>query len=1133
MNALTLATSSLMAALVSQADDLPSRFASPPDSARPGVYWYFMDGNLSREGMTRDLESMRAAGLGHLVFLEVDVGVPRGPIGLLSEAWQEHFVHAVREAERLGIEITMGSGPGWAGSGGPWVKPEQSMQHLVASQTEVEGPARFEGTLPVPPPRRPFFGDVPPPMRTAWESFFKDVAVLAFPTPRVKATLPDVDEKALYYRAPFSSQPGVKPFLEAPAEHPSTPEGSAIAPSRILDLTGRLKPDGTLDWEIPEGQWTILRLVSRNNGASTRPAPEPGIGFECDKFEAAAFDAHFDAYLGRLLEKVGRREKDRGWTMIHIDSWEMGAQNWTPRFREEFRLRRGYDPQPYYPAYLGYLVGDRERTERFLWDLRITGQELVIENHAGRFKALGREHGFTLSIEPYDMNPTSDFDLGAVADVPMCEFWSQGFDTTFSCHEASSIAHILGRPVVAAEAFTANPGEDWKFHPGHLKNQGDWAFATGINRLTYHTFAHKPDETRPGMVMGPYGVHWDRGQTWWPMVADYHRYITRCQHLLREGRTVADVLYLLPEGAPHVFQPPPSALSGSPQMPDRRGYNFDACSPSALLALAGVRDGQVVFPSGAAYRLLVLPDVPTMTPELVTKLEALVKAGAVLVGPPPRKSPSLVNHPACDQDVARVATALWGTLDSSAETTHRRHGLGRVFNVCPPRSSPSDARLLEARWIWNSTGEPAQSAPVGTLRFQREFTVDSPASPLTARLEMTADNGFSVSLNGAPLGEGGNFHQIYTFDLLPALRSGTNRLTVRAVNGGDAPNPAGLIASLHLTFSSGPERLILTDEQWQVASADADDWKPARVLGPAGMAPWNLTTPTTTRELYPRYDLTAGILRDLGVVEDFSSPGPVRYTHRHTTDREIFFVANRSAQPVTTSGTFRVSGRTPELWNPRTGQSRALADFSASEGRTTVPLRFEPFESFFVIFPTPDAALDPAPVAKPNFTEPTVLGALEGAWDVAFDPAMGGPERVRFDALDDWSTRPEPGIRYYSGIATYRKTFDLPQGTDLPPGSKLHLDLGEVQVMARVRVNGQDCGVAWTAPWRVDISNAVQAAGNTVEVEVANLWPNRMIGDARSPGQTFARTTYRPYQATHPLLPSGLRGPVRLMNVPK
>src|SRR5512133_1805101 len=180
-------------------DDLPTSFANPPDSARPGVYWYFMDGNLSREGMTRDLESMKAAGLGHLVFLEVNVGVPRGPIGFLSEQWQDLFVHAVREAERLGIEITLGSGPGWTGSGGPWVKPEQSMQHLVASRTEVQGPGKFAGTLAVPPPRRPFFGDVPAQMRPQWEAFFQDVAVLAFPTPETAATIPDIDEKALVY----------------------------------------------------------------------------------------------------------------------------------------------------------------------------------------------------------------------------------------------------------------------------------------------------------------------------------------------------------------------------------------------------------------------------------------------------------------------------------------------------------------------------------------------------------------------------------------------------------------------------------------------------------------------------------------------------------------------------------------------------------------------------------------------------------------------------------------------------------------------------------------------------------------------------------------------------------------------
>jgi len=155
-----------------------------------------------------------------------------------------------------------------------------------------------------------------------------------------------------------------------------------------------------------------------------------------------------------------------------------------------------------------------------------------MENHAGRFKELGRRNGFRLSIEPYDMNPASDIDLGSVADVPMGEFWSDGFgfNSSFSCIEATSVGHIKGAPVIAAEAFTANSNEAWKKYPGDMKNQGDWAFCMGINRLIYHTFAHKPfdDKYRPGMTMGPYGVHWDRGQTWWPMVDAYHKYITRC-----------------------------------------------------------------------------------------------------------------------------------------------------------------------------------------------------------------------------------------------------------------------------------------------------------------------------------------------------------------------------------------------------------------------------------------------------------------------------------------------------------------------------------------------------------------------------------------------------------------------------
>lgn len=1119
--------------ILGRADPLAKMFCEPPDSARPGVYWYFMDGNLSREGMTRDLESMKAAGIGHLIFLEVNVGVPRGPVNFLSEEWQDLFVHAVREAERLGIEITLGSGPGWTGSGGPWVKPEQSMQHLVAAKVEVQGPGRFQGTLPVAPPHRPFFGDVPASMRAQWEGFYRDVAVQAFPTPPNPATLADLDEKSLVYRAPFSSQPNVKPRIEAPADFPEDPPGAVIPLEKVMDLTDRLRPDGTLDWEIPPGKWTVLRFVSRNNGASTRPAPEPGIGFECDKFDAAALDAHFQEYVGRLLAKVGRRPAGRGWTMLHIDSWEMGAQNWTPRLREEFARRRGYDPQRFYPVYAGHVVGSREQSERFLWDLRLTGQELVIENHARHLKRLGRKHGFGLSIEPYDMNPANDFDLGAVADVPMCEFWSLGFDTTYSCHTAASIAHVLGLPVVAAEAFTAGPEEAWKLYPGALKNQGDWAFATGINRFAYHTFAHKPDEGRPGMVMGPYGVHWDRGQTWWPMAAEYHRYITRCQYLLRQGRAVADVLYLMPEGAPNVLQPPPSAFVGASRLPDRRGYNFDGCSAQVLLDRARVRSGQIVFPGGAAYPLLVLPNSDTMTPELLRKIESLVKAGATLVGNPPRKSPSLVNYPACDREVARRAEALWGGLFPPPEQTVRPYGKGRIIwgQALSASLSARPSLIREARWIWFPQGEPAQSAALGTVRFQREFVIPPERVLDSARLEMTADNAFKAEINGAPVLEGGNFHQVYAADVTSALKRGANLLTVVAENGGDAPNPAGLIGALLLEFSDRSQEIILTDDRWTAALAESPAAaQPPKVLGAAEMAPWRLDPPLPGRPLYPDYQLTAAVLRDQRVTEDFTCPAPVRYTHRRTKNREIYFVANRTDQPLRTTAVFRVAAGVPELWDPLSGQVRPLPQFLRRAGMTEVPLHFEPFESYFVVFPLQrGAAVASSHASTRNFADFIELQTLAGAWDVSFDASMGAPPAVRFETLEDWSRRPEPGLKYYSGIATYRTTFQLASAEIPGAGAELFLDLGRVEVMARVRVNGTDCGVAWTAPWRVDISRAVRAGANQLEIEVANLWPNRMIGDAASSGPKFTQTTYRPYKATDPLLPSGLLGPVRLL----
>ena len=515
----------------------------------------------------------------------------------------------------------------------------------------------------------------------------------------------------------YSSQPGVKPFLSA--DHTVLPAGQCIASNQVIELTGKLSAKGRLTWEVPAGNWTILRFGRTLTGQTTRPAPVPGLGFESDKFDKAALDAHFEAFIGTLLKTVGEPpHSGRGLTTVHFDSWEMSSQNWSEKFQEEFRQRRGYDPLRYLPAMLGWPVESVATSERFLWDLRRTAQELVVENHALRLKELGRRHGLALSIEPYDLNPAGDLALGGAADIPMCEFWSKGygFQTEFSCFEAVSIAHTQGRPIVGAESFTADQ-DGWRQHPGSMKAQGDWALCAGINRFVFHRYQHQPWLNRfPGMTFGPYGVHWDRTQTWWDMVQAYHTYLARCQVLLRRGLPVADVLYLDLEGAPNVFRPPVSAtLSG---FPDRRGYNFDGCAAEALIARASVRDGRIVFPDGMSYRLLVLPRLDTMTPALLRKIKQLVDDGALVIGTPPKQSPSLENYPQCDAEVQRLAADIWRDQRVVREGTTATPTPSLRFPDIYP-SYDTTAQLLAKRKI------PPDFEADGALRYTHRHDKDA------------------------------------------------------------------------------------------------------------------------------------------------------------------------------------------------------------------------------------------------------------------------------------------------------------------------------------------------------------------------------------------------------------------------
>lgn len=979
-------------------DSLKNGFLNPPDSVRPGVYWYFMDGNLSKEGMTADLESMKAAGIGNLVFLEVNVGIPRGEVDFLSEQWQDLFKHAMRETERLGIAVTLGVGPGWSGSGGPWVTGRQSMQHLVSVSLNVIGNDTKIIHMPKPTPKAPYFGEggFTPELKKRWDDYYEDVALLAFPTPTSDFKIKDIDEKAPYYRAPYTSVAGVKPFLPTSTHYSEPSAGTAIPSNKIIDITSFLQEDGTVNWKAPKGKWTIVRFGSRNNGAVTRPAPMPGLGFEADKMDTASINDHMAHFTGQLFTKIGIPDKNKqgGLKTLHMDSWEMGAQNWSPNFRSEFKKRRGYDPLPYFPVYAGLVVGSVERSERFLWDLRQTGQELVIENHAKHLKEYGKRNNLRFSIEPYDMNPTADMELGAVADVPMAEFWSKGygFNSSFSCIQAASIAHVNGQTVVAAEAFTADH-DAWKQYPGSMKNQGDWAFAAGINRFVFHTFQHQflADSLKPGMTMGPYGVHWDRGQTWWPMANEYHRYISRCQYLLQQGKSNADILYLTPEGAPQVFRAPSSAMSGDDLMPDRKRYNFDGCSPSQLKT-ASVKDGRILFPGGSSYRVLVLPAIQTMTPGLLNKLETLVKQGAVIVGMPPSKSPSLVNYPECDKQVAALSDKIWGGRNTPNMLTEHTYGKGKVY--------------------WG-----------GEL--------------------------FVIPVN----------------------------------------------------------------------------------------------------ELYPSYESTEEILQRLRITPDFESDSSIRYAHRTVGNREIYFVSSKKPDQKTVACRFRTTTGTPELWDPMTGETRPLSVYHIIGQQMEIPIDFDAYQSFFIVIDKSKPSNLTHVPGNTNFKKKSFYLSFSGPWMVSFDPKWGGPKQVVFDRLQDWTLRGEEGIKYYSGIAKYEKEFQIPEEFNRESSKEYFINLGEVYDMARVWINGKDMGVVWTDPFQLKITKALKPGINQIVIEVANRWPNRLIGDERLPDDgikdgkwpdwflkkqartsgRFTFTTANFYTRDSPLLLSGLLGPVRIL----
>lgn len=1053
------------------ADKRETGFVTPPSSVQTGTYWYWIEGNISKEGVEKDLEAMKAAGINRAFVANIGgagTGDPNSQykVEFMSDEWWNITRAALKKATELGIDIGMFNSPGWSQSGGPWIKAGQTMRYLNSSRTVVKGPGRVTVKLPQPADE------------------FQDVKVVAFPNPTPAGTVlttanasitavpsmgdltaltdgdnstdvrfatngeyiieinpqdwftvrsivvrpapasinTDVELQAMdadgryqtvsrfninrtrdwkkvgfdpyadvamsfdpvksdSYRVVFrsvgagadiaelalSSVPRVERYKEkslaklfqseVPAwdeylwrEQPQADDRSmAVQPGQVIDLSDKMTADGTLTWDVPEGEWTVLRTGMTPTGVVNEPACPDATGYEVDKLSRKHAEEHFDAYIGEILRRIPADER-KSFKLLVQDSYEVGGQNFTDDMIPVFKERYGYDPVPYLPVLCGVVVGSQHDSDAFLWDLRRLVADKISYDYVGGSREVAHKHGLTTWLENYGHwgFPGEFLQYGGQADEVEGEFWADPPLGDIENRLATSCAHIYGKKLTSSETSTS-AGPSFVRTPSSLKQRMDRFFTYGVNNTVLHLYISQPSEDRLPGSNAWFGTEFNRNNTWFKHMDLYTQYIKRCNYMMRQGWYQADVAYFIGEDAPRMVG------IMEPWIP--AGYQFEHMNAEVIMRDMTVKDGMLTLPHGVQFKVLVLPRrLKTMRPELLEKIERLILDGAIVMGPAPERSPSLQNQPEADRRVKEMAARIWGDVDG-VNVKQRRYGKGMIC-------------------------------------------------------------------------DGLDFETLFA---------------------------------------------------------------------------------------------------QLGYVPDCKVPDGmnVYQGHQKDGDTDIYILSNQDNRALTMDVAFRVTGKQPELWDPVTGVIRKLPAFRQEENTTVVPMKLDKNECVFVVFR--EKGEPSATTLEANYPAPLRTQEATGEWNVTFESAFKTPSPVRMATLDNLSDNPNDSIRYFSGTTTYTTTVNLDRAGR---GEHMFMAFDNVGTMAKVYINGKYAGGVWTAPYRLDVTDFVKNGNNDVKVEVVNTWVNRIVGDMNLPESE--RETYlfvNHLNAKTPLPPSGIIGKVKFETV--
>jgi alpha-L-rhamnosidase len=463
-----------------------------------------------------------------------------------------------------------------------------------------------------------------------------------------------------------------------------TPSGSAadtIPKANVIDLTTKMRPDGSLDWTPPPGKWIVLRIGYSLLGITNHPATPEATGLEVDKLDRRFVRDYFEKYLDSYKDTVGADEMGKkGIRYVINDSWEAGSQNWTDNMIGQFKNLRGYDPTPWLPVLTGRVVESAADSDRFLWDFRKTIADLITTEHYGELEKVLHERAMGHYGESHEAGRAfvaDGMEVKKFNEVPMSAMWTQRPGVNRPTHgynaddrEAASVSHIYGQNLAAAESMTA-AAAPWGWSPATLKPTADQELLNGINRFVIHESAHQPLINKaPGLSLGPFGQWFNRNETWAEQAGPWMDYLARSSYMLQQGHFAADVIYFYGEdnNLTELFR------DKAPNIPP--GYGFDYVNADALIHELQAANGAITTKSGMRYRILALdPNSEHMSLPVLRAIYRLVKDGAIVVGPKPVDDASLADDRA---EFAKLSAALFG--DGKGP---RKVGNGSVYAGTP------------------------------------------------------------------------------------------------------------------------------------------------------------------------------------------------------------------------------------------------------------------------------------------------------------------------------------------------------------------------------------------------------------------------------------------------------------------